>query len=34
MTRPQSDTIQHVIRIENDNDVDEDNDKGPSYCQV
>jgi hypothetical protein len=34
MTRPQSDTIHHVIRIDNDNDVDEDNDKGPSYCQV
>jgi hypothetical protein len=32
MTKSQSDTINHVIRIENNNDIDEDKDKGPSYC--
>jgi len=34
MTKSQSDTINHVIRIENNNDIDEDKDEGPSYQQV
>jgi len=36
MMKSQSDTINHVIRIENNNnnDIDEDKDKGPSYRQV
>jgi len=34
MTKSQSDTIYHVIRIENNNDIDKDKDEGPSYCQV
>ena len=34
MTKCQSDTINHVIRIENSNDIDEDKDEGPSYRQV
>ena len=34
MTKSQSDTINHVIRIENNNDIDEDKDEGPSYHQV
>jgi hypothetical protein len=34
MTKSQSDTINHVIRIENNNDIDKDKDEGPSYCQI
>ena len=34
MTKSQSDTINHVIRIENNNDIDEDKDEGPSYRQI
>jgi len=32
--KSQSDTINHVIRIENNNDIDKDKDEGPSYRQV
>jgi hypothetical protein len=31
MTKSQSDTINHVIRIENNNVIDKDKDEGPSY---
>jgi hypothetical protein len=34
MMKSQSDTINHVIRIENNNDIDEDKDEGPSHRQV
>jgi hypothetical protein len=29
-----SQCLQHVIQVESDNDVEEENDKGPSYHQV
>jgi hypothetical protein len=34
MVGSQSQCLQHVIQVESNNDVEEENDKGPSYQQV